>query len=58
MDACPGGFFIGTVKTFTFSRSKSGIFALALNKIEHFSKVSRCSENDIKTMGFKGYSTF
>jgi len=40
MDACPDGFPIGVVKFFVFPRSKSGIFDLNLNKIEHFSKVS------------------
>jgi len=38
MDTCPDEFFIGVVKIFTFSRSKSGIFDLALSKIKHFLK--------------------
>jgi hypothetical protein len=41
MDACPDAVFIGMVKIFAFSRSKSGIFDLNLNKNEHFSKVSQ-----------------
>jgi hypothetical protein len=40
MDACPDVFSNGVVKIFAFSRSKSGISDLALNKIEHFSKAS------------------
>jgi hypothetical protein len=41
MDACPDGFPIGVVKILIFPRSKSRIFDLNLNKLEHFSKVSR-----------------
>jgi hypothetical protein len=41
--ACPvecEAYSSGVVKIFVFSRSNSGIFDLALNKIKYFSKVS------------------
>jgi hypothetical protein len=36
----PVPMMIGMVRILAFPRSKSGIFDLTLNKIEHFSKVS------------------
>jgi len=37
----------GVVEIFAFPRSKSGIFDLTLNKIEHFSKVSGLNKKPI-----------
>jgi len=51
MSACPVGPADRTevVKIFVFSRSKSGIFDLALNKIKYFSKVSGYRINPLPT---------